>query len=1471
MPFDIDVLANDFDGNDDPLTITNVTDPPNGTTAVNDNGTPGDPTDDTVTYTPDAAFSGLDFFDYTIDDGFGGSDTASVTVNVGNNPPVAVDDAVNTPTDTPVNIFVLANDSDLDSDPLEIGAVTNPPNGTAVIDDNGTPGDTTDDFVTYTPDAGFTGVDTFDYILEDGNLGSDAGTVTVTVDNAPPVAVDDNLSTPTDTPLNADVLSNDTDANSDPLEITSVTTPTDGNAVIDDNGTPGDTTDDFILYTPNTAYRGPDSFDYTIEDGRGGSDTATVNITVENADPVAVDDPVSTQNATPVDVFVLANDSDANGDPLAITGVTSPSDGIVAIDDNGTPGDTTDDFVTYTPNAVFVGIDTFDYTVEDGVGGSDTGTVTVTVENALPVATDDVAMTPGGAFVDIDVLANDTDANNDTLTIQSILQPANGTAVINDNGTPGNPSDDLIRYTPNPSFRGADPFQYTVADGRGGTDQGLVTVTVQNQPPVAVDDEAFTPRNVNVDVFVLANDVDANGDPISLESVTQPVSGAAVSINDNGTPGDATDDYVVVNPDGPFEGTTSFTYTINDGAGGQDTGTVLVNVDNAPPVATDDAFNAPRNSSAPLTVLANDSDADLDPLEIISFTDPPNGSVVLNDNGTPAPTTGDDFLDYTPDPGFEGVDIFMYTISDGRGAEDSATVTVTVVNTPPTAVDDSAQTPTNVQINIDVTANDSDLNGDPITLNSVGTPSNGNAVIDDLGTPLNPFDDEVTYTPNTSFKGQDVFSYGIVDDVGAVGVANVTVTVLNALPIAVNDSALTAADTPVNIDVLANDTDANNDPLGIESVTDPPNGTAVIDDNGTPGDTTDDFVTYTPDPAFSGVDTFDYTVQDDEEPGSTATVTVTVNNPPVAVDDALLIQLDVQTDILVLANDSDPDSDPLEIVSVDDPFNGTAVINDNGTPGDTTDDFIRYTPDPGFFGVDAFDFTIDDGFFTDSATITVTVNAPPNAVDNLANTTTEVPVNIFVLDNDSDPNGDPLEITLVDDPPNGVAVIDDNGTPGVTTDDFIVYTSDALFDGIDVFTYTIEDGQGGSDTATVTVTVTGVNPVAVDDSVSDAPRDTPVDIFVLANDSDPNSDPLQIDSVTVPSNGSAVIDDNGTPGDTTDDYVTYTPNTGFGGVDTFDYTLGDGQGNTDVGTVTVTMINTAPIASDDSDMTTPDTQIDIFVLANDSDPEGDPLQITVVDDPPNGTAVIDDNGTPGDTTDDFLDYTPDPAFEGVDVFTYTISDGWGASDGATVTVTVAPVEPVAVDDSVTDAPRDTPVDIFVLANDSDPNSDPLQIDSVTVPSNGSAVIDDNGTPGDTTDDYVTYTPNAGFGGVDTFDYTLGDGQGNTDVATVTVTMINTAPIANGDFAVTTQDTSVDIFVLTNDSDPDGDSFSIDSVTNVPNGSVVIDDNGTPADPSDDYLVYTPDPGYTGGDAFVYRIIDEWGLIDPASVNVTINP
>ena len=280
----IDVLANDTDSDGDALTIASVSDPPNGTAAVDDAGTPADPMDDVVRYSPEPNFTGTDAFTYEVSDGNGGTATATVTVTVSNlnDPPDAVDDAATVQEDSAGNpVDVLANDSDIDGDPLRITGVSDPPNGTAAVDDAGTPADPMDDVVRYSPEPNFTGTDPFAYEVADGNGGTDTAVVSITITdvNDPPDALDDSATTRTDTAVEIPVLANDVDVDGDALTVVAVSTPpASGTASIGSGGS--------VTYTPSLGFVGADAFAYTVDDGRGGTDTAVVTIAIDGGNLV---------------------------------------------------------------------------------------------------------------------------------------------------------------------------------------------------------------------------------------------------------------------------------------------------------------------------------------------------------------------------------------------------------------------------------------------------------------------------------------------------------------------------------------------------------------------------------------------------------------------------------------------------------------------------------------------------------------------------------------------------------------------------------------------------------------------------------------------------------------------------------------------------------------------------------------------------------------------------------------------------------------------------------------------------------------------------------------------------------------------------------------------------------------------------------------------------------------------------------
>ncbi len=371
------------------------------------------------------------------------------------------------------------------------------------------------------------------------------------------------------------------------------------------------------------------------------------------------------------------------------------------------------------------------------------------------------------------------------------------------------------------------------------------------------------------------------------------------------------------------------------------------------------------------------------------------------------------------------------------------------------------------------------------------------------------------------------------------------------------------------------------------------------------------------------------------------------------------------------------------------------------------------------------------------------INHEPTAQDDVATVDQDSSDNvIYVLSNDSDQDNDPLTITGIVAPPT-------HGTATVVGD-HVEYTPEPNYPspnktGQDTFRYQISDGRGGTDTATVTVTVAKANepPVASSDVVT-TNEDTPLPITLTATD--PDGDPLTYHIITPPTYG---VLTGGPPN------VTYTPAPNYNGFDGFTFLANDSRADSNLAVVLINVapVNDAPVANAQAVATIGDTPLPITLTASDVD--GDPLSYQIVASPTNGTLT----GTPPDVT-----YVPDPGYDGPDSFTFKANDGQVDSNVATVTIN-SNVTPVADAQAVT-TNEDTPAAITLTA--SDLNTDPLTYQIVTPPTQGTL----SGTAPN-----VTYTPNPDYNGPDSFAFKANDGQVDSNVATVAITVepVNDAP------------------------------------------------------------------------------------------------
>ncbi len=852
------------------------------------------------------------------------------------------------------------------------------------------------------------------------NAGSSAlDSFTVTIENLPPQARADYFTIGEDATLSGNLFvwnggGTDTDPGGDPFSVSAIngTVLVPGAVIVLASGAAltvlanGD-----ILYDPtvSTTFQALadgqsalDSFTYTITDDGGASSTANVQVTVQGADDnvIAQDDSFTVaEDATLAGNVFDDNgagpDIDPEGDALSVSAVNGQAalvGAAISVSGGGILRILANGAVSFDTNGGYqwLGVGEtyqigFTYVATEagaGLSASAAGTVTITGVNDDPIAGNDYATTDAGvATAEIMVLSNDSDVDGDSLTLASFGQGANGTVTLGAGGG--------LIYTPDEGFSGTDSFTYEVSDGQGGSDTATVTVSVAqgNTAPEAVADaysvHAGQVLNVAAAAGVLANDSDLDGDAISVTSVTAPSNGALTMLADGS---------FTYTPDSGFVGTETLTYTVTDG-----TETVsaqlVITVGNTAPEAVADAYSVHAgqvlNVAAAAGVLANDSDLDGDAISVTSVTAPSNGALTMLADGS---------FTYTPDNGFVGTETLTYTLTDGVETV-SGQLVITVGNTAPEAVADAYSVHAGQVLNVaaaaGVLANDSDLDGDAISVTSVTAPSNGSLTM--------LADGSFSYTPDSGFVGTETLTYTLTDGVETVS-GQLVITVGNTAPEAVADAYSVHAGQVLNVaaaaGVLANDSDLDGDAISVTSVTAPSNGALTMLADGS--------FSYTPDNGFVGTETLTYTVTDGTETVSGQLVITVGNTAPEAVADAYSVHagqvLNVAAAAGVLANDSDLDGDAISVTSVTAPSNGALTMLADGS--------FTYTPDNGFVGTETLTYTVTDGTETVSAQLVITVGNEAPVITSASEISIEENTTAVGMITATDPEGDAISFAI---------------------------------------------------------------------------------------------------------------------------------------------------------------------------------------------------------------------------------------------------------------------------------------------------------------------------------------------------------------------------------------------------------------------------------------------------------------------------
>ncbi|MFH0276645.1 tandem-95 repeat protein [Vibrio alginolyticus] len=1375
-PTIIKVLGNDtFEGDDKVVSLDTNNGPANGTVSVNPDGS--------VTYTPNDNYHGADSFTYIVTSG-GVSESTTVNVDVTpvNDAPVANDDAATTQEDTAVTIDVLPNDTDIDGDTLRIDSASVPSDqGTVEI---------VDGKLVFTPAENFHGDAEITYTITDGSL-TDQATVNVTVNavNDTPV-VESNIADQTlaedFTPYSIDLNTAFSDVDNVDGDLTFSVSGNSNIQVAIVNG--------IATFTPTADWNGSEALTFTATDPGGESVSQTVNFTVA---PVAdiVADSATVVEDTPTIIKVLGNDTfEGNDKVVSLDSNNGPANGTVSVNPDGS--------VTYTPNDNYHGADSFTYIVTSGgVSESTTVNVDVTPVNDAPVATNDNAVTDEDTPVTIDVLPNDTDIDGDKLSIESASVPeAQGTVEI---------VDGKLVFTPAENFNGDAEITYTVTDGTL-TDQATVNVTVNavNDTPEVESNiadqtlaEDFTPYSINLNTAF--SDVDNVDGELSFS-----VSGnnnVLVSI-ENGI--------ATISPTADWNGSEILTFTATDPSGESVSQTVNFTVTPVADIVADKA-TVVEDTPTIIKVLGNDTfEGDDKVVSLDTNNGPANGTVSVNSDGS---------VTYTPNDNYHGTDSFTYIVTSG-GVSESTTVNVDVtpVNDAPVAKDDTAVTDEDTPVTIDVLPNDTDVDGDTLSIQSASVPETQGTV--------EIIDGKLVFTPAENFHGDAEITYTVTD--GALtdqATVNVTVNAVNDTPVVesnIADQTLAEDFTPYSIDLNTAFSDVDNADGELTFSVSGNSNIQVAIVNG--------IATITPTADWNGSEALTFTATDPSGESVSQTVNFTVAPVADIVADKATVVEDTPTIIKVLGNDTFEGDD--KVVSLDTnngPANGTVSVNPDGS--------VTYTPNDNYHGTDSFTYIVTSGGVSESTTVNVDVtpvNDAPVAKDDTAITDEDTPVTIDVLPNDTDIDGDKLSIQ-------SASVPSDQGTVEIV-DGKLVFIPAENFHGDAEITYTVTDGSL-TDQATVNVTVNAVNDTpVVESNLADqtlAEDFTPysIDLNTAFSDVDNVDGDLSF-SVSGNSNIQVAI---------VNGIATFTPTADWNGSESLTFTATDPSGESVSQTVNFIVAPVADIVADKATVVE-DTPTIIKVLGNDTF-EGDDKVVSL--DTNNGPA----NGTVSVNPDGSVTYTPNDNFHGTDSFTYIVTSG-GVSESTTVNVDVTPVNdaPVAKDDTaVTD--EDTPVTIDVLPNDTDIDGDKLSIESASVPEAQGTV--------EIVDGKLVFTPAENFHGEAEITYTVTDGA-LTDQATVTVTVnaVNDTPVVESNIADQTlaedfTPYTIDLNTAFSDVDnADGElTFSVSGNSNIQVAIV----NGI--------VTFTPTADWNGSEILTFTATDPSGESVSQTVNFTVAP
>ena len=962
--------------------------------------------DGVATFVPDADYFGFDFFQAVASDRADPNDadlrqspvaTFSIEITPVNDVPSVYSAELSTSEDQSLFISLALLSEDVDGDSLTWSLVGTAAHGDADL------GSEELGLVTYTPNLNFSGTDNFFFrATDENNAVSATGTVTIDVraSNDAPMAQNGNVSVQEDSQVVIELQAADDDSG-DTLTLEIARAPSFGAVTLDGQ---------LATYTPTADYAGLDSFEFIARDSAGQpSNTATITVVVNgvNDDPVVSPDSLAVIEDGAVSIALVASDADGPQDALTLSIVEHPTSGTVALSGS---------LATYTPNANFVGDDSFSFQAQDAVGARSNiaiVAISVTDENDPPVSDGVIATTAEDNAVTIGLIGTDNEDPSTELLFEVVAEPFFGVATV---------AGSQATYTPNGDYYGPDSFTYRVRDS-GGLLSGAATVSITveavDDAPMVQDQAVGGIENGTISVTLRAEDAD--GDGISFELTSKTPEHGKVELS-----GDA----ATYTPARDFVGPDRFGYRAIDSTGASSTeGTVTVNIvaSNSAPISEDKSGTLREDKSLILNLEA--SDADDDPLIFEIVEQPANGTVSLVGNSAT----------YNPTHNFNGTDSFTYRTRDDHGFYSlDATVTLVVipVNDPPVAFDTPDAT-LEEDTTIVVPLSWEDIDGDQVRVTITSYPAEGEIIVQ--GT-------DVFFKPKRDYNGTTRLLFVVSDAEYTSEEAELRfiVTPVDDIPRASDSLVWTREDQSLVLSYNVYEPDGEG---YVVEVTGIPEHGAIVHD---PADKS---YTYTPELNFHGTETLLYRATDNTTGlFSEANVVITIipqNDNPVV--DGMVVETDEDTTILLSPAVQDPDSESFifSVVDGQGPALGTVTSVGGG---------MLYTPIRNLNGQDTFSFTANDSSANNNsstpASITIIIRPLPDPPDatNIELQMSEGTSQSLELSG-SDPDGD--EIT-------GWAIFIEplHGTLDASNLPTVIYTPDPTYIGEDAFHFTVTDSTG---------------------------------------------------------------------------------------------------------------------------------------------------------------------------------------------------------------------------------------------------------------------------------------------------------------------------------------------------------------------------------------------------------------------------